>query len=298
MVNSYLANLHVKKKNEIKDLMKTPTKNKAVGVALLSVLLLSGCGDSSLPPLFGGSKEGMSEQGAIMANGANNLGNTAVRTIPAVSNNKNLFGQSLRTDDERLSRLERSVQSLRNDFDTVQPSIRRLMAVESDIQELIGELKQLSNAPQMASPTAFQRVEPAPAPYVAPRQAKSKPTTYMKKSAPPVQGGKATIFDVRSGEHPGKTRLVLDSNTTASYSVDIDNNENIMVIDLQNANWTAPATKRFPKSSIISSYSVEQSGNGSLMVVQLKRNARVGYKASLPSNSGSGKRIVIDVSPL
>ena len=288
-------------KNKTMILNKKTASRTRVGLTVLSALVLSSCGDASLPPILGGSPKREAainyEQNQNAQIEAATKANEIPRAFPNNVNNKNLFGQNIRSDGDRLDRLERSVQSLRNDFDTVQPSIRRLMAIESDIQELIGELRQLSEEPSMAQPMT------APAPvtqtYRQPEPVKktraSKKKSYQKKSAPAVQGGMATIYDVRSGEHPGKTRMVLDVNTKTSYNVDIDNNENIMVIDLPNTNWTAATSKAFPKSSVISSYNVEKSDAGNLMIIQLKKNARIGYEATLPSNSGSGKRIVLDI---
>lgn len=261
-------------------------------VIMSSALALSGCGNPSLPNIFG-------NKGTAQT--------VPAQSIPAssASNDKNLFGVNLRTDDERLNRLERAVQGLRNDFDTVQPSIRRLMAIESDMQELIGELRKLSQEQESAfnRPAPVQPIQVAPAtrvniPVEPAYRAPTKPTTYQNNSAPPVQNGVATIYDVRTGEHPGRTRIVMDVNTATNYTVDIDNNENIMVIDLPNTNWTAAKTMSLGKSPVISSYKVESNESGNIMIVQLKKNAKIGYKATLPSNSGSGKRIVIDVNAL
>lgn len=298
----------IKTKSKMKGLSEIPSARRRVGIAVLSVFLLSAC-DTSLPPLFGGggSKRPVMVTEEEMKNGVSRAEPVAPAPAPAVTaaplpadymnsrSNKNLFGSSIRSDDERLNRLERAVQDLRNDFDTVQPSIRRLMAIESDIQELIGELRVLSEQPtpmvQKPAPVAKSTViQPA-------TKVKAKPSSYRTKSAPPVQDGKATVFDVRSGEHPGKTRLVLDTNTKTSYNVDIDNGENIMVIDMPNTMWTAPTSKSFPKSSVISSYNVEKSDAGALMIIQLKKNASLTYNKSLPSNSGAGQRIVLDISP-
>jgi len=280
--------------------MQKPSASKhrnigRLGITLASILLLTGCGDVSLPPIFGGAA-------------AKTESSTTTPTLasPVVSNNKNLFGKSLKTDNERLNRLERSVQSLRNDFDTIQPSIRRLMAVESDIQELIGELKQLSDDPNRMRPAMTPVVEeamvtraPVKNTYVPPKKKMaSNPKSYQKKSAPPVEGGMTTVFDVRSGEYTNRTRLVLDANAKTSYNIDIDNNENILVVDLANTNWTAATSKSFPKSSVISSYNVEASDNGNLMVIQLKKDVKISYKATLPANKGNGKRIVLDIAGL
>ena len=278
--------------------MVKPSKHSRAAIAFLSVFLLNAC-DSSMPPLFGGgsSKRPVMVTQEELNNGVSPVVKTTPQMMEARSN-KNLFGKSIRSDNERLERLERSVQDLRNDFDTVQPSIRRLMAIESDIQEFIGELRDLSEEPNMAAPVVRTPLPVTQTPYIPPaKKVAAAPSSYRNKSAPPVQDGKATIFDVRSGEHPGKTRLVLDTNAKTNFTVDVDNNENIMVVDLPGTIWTAPTSKSFAKSSIISSYNIEKSDTGSLMIIQLKKNARITYQKSLPSNQGAGQRIVLDVSP-
>ncbi len=58
-------------------------------------------------------------------------------------NTKRLFSESLGNENARLDRLEAAVQAMRDDFDTLTPSISRLIAVESDIQELVNQLNTL-----------------------------------------------------------------------------------------------------------------------------------------------------------
>ncbi|MEM6812626.1 MAG: AMIN domain-containing protein [Pseudomonadota bacterium] len=267
---------------------------------LVSVLFLQGCG-SFIPPIFGSGKTEMekrTERAAAIINGEQ------VEPLAQASNsvsNKNIFGKTLRSDGQRLDRLERAVQDIRNDFDSVEPSIRRLMAIESDIQELTDELRRLSREPELMAPApapAMQPIKPAPVMQKAqaPKAAPAK-SSFRTKSAPPVQSGIASIFDVRTGEHPGKTRLVLDTNANVNYSVDIDNNENLMIVDLPATSWDAPKSRSFPKSKTVASYSIESSGNSNLMIIQLKRDARISYQKSLPANKGIGRRIVLDISP-
>jgi N-acetylmuramoyl-L-alanine amidase len=214
-------------------------------------------------------------------------------------NPKNIFGKNLRSDSDRLDRLERAVQDMRNDFNSVQPSIRRLMAIEGDIQNLITELEKLNADPSLATPPPrAKKVMNAKKTTMA-RSHKIPPSTakksFVKKTPPPVNGN-ASVYDVRIGEHPGKTRIVIDVNTKTGFNVDIDNNEHIMIIELPNANWATAMSRNFAKSPYISSYNVEASGNGHMAIFQLKRNARVGYKADLSGFQGSSRRLVIDVT--
>lgn len=234
-------------------------------------------------------------------------------------NPKNMFGTELGSEQERLDRLERAVQDMRNDFSRVEPSIRRLMALETDIQSLIRELEQLNND---ATPQRSQRrnvrsntrtnvaddiiqndgtqrmaaAAPAPEPAAtATRPTSSSNKGFVKKSAPPLSN-QPVIYDIRVGEHPDKTRIVMDVNSKTNFSVDIDNNEQILLIDLPNAGWDARMAQNFAKSPNIKSFSVNPSGDGHLAVFQLKREARVAYQGDLKGFEGSSRRLVIDVT--
>ena len=73
-----------------------------------------------------------------------------------------LFSDPVDDVDERIGRLERAVQSLRNDFDTVVPSMVRMVAIEKDIKQLVVQLQTLTDggAAPPAAPT--EDVEQAP----------------------------------------------------------------------------------------------------------------------------------------
>ncbi|MDD9899561.1 MAG: hypothetical protein OXT65_01115 [Alphaproteobacteria bacterium] len=71
-----------------------------------------------------------------------------------------LFGAAVNSDVERFARLEREVQTLRNDLDTVVPSLVRMVAVEKDMKELIQQLQTLTEPPRSQQ----QYTPPPPAP--------------------------------------------------------------------------------------------------------------------------------------
>jgi hypothetical protein len=229
---------------------------------------------------------------------------------PSNFNPKNIFGKSLRSDSDRLDRLERATQDMRNDFNAVQPSIRRLMAIEGDIQNLIAELEKLNADPSLATgsmtskraakatrttrPQVTKNTKSNRKQILTPSRATSS-TNFVKKSPPSVDGA-PNVYDVRIGEHPGKTRIVMDINSKVGFNIDIDNNEHIMIVELPNASWSAAMSKSFAKSPYITSYNAEASGSGYIAIFQLKRDARIGYKADLDGFTGSSRRIVIDVT--
>lgn len=56
-----------------------------------------------------------------------------------------LFSVPAGSDDARFARIEQAVQTLRNDFDTVTPTLVRLAAIEKDIRDLVGQLRTLTD---------------------------------------------------------------------------------------------------------------------------------------------------------
>lgn len=69
-----------------------------------------------------------------------------------------LFAVQIRDEDARFMRLEQAVQSLRNDFDTVTPSMVRLVAVEKDIKDLVDQLRTLNDGGVVAEPAPVEPV--------------------------------------------------------------------------------------------------------------------------------------------
>lgn len=274
--------------------LQKPLRLVTLGGACFSMFLLAACENQSFSipgfPTF-------EKRESVPMKPAPSLKNPTSHMNP-----KNMFGENLATDTQRINRLERAMQDMRNDFETVKPSIKRLMDIEGDLQNLLGELRRLSNntapapAPAMAQNNAPTNITPpaaaAPTPMASSR---SKPTTYVKKSAPPVTDGTATVFDVRVGTHPDKTRIVLDVNAKTPFNVDIDNGEKIMLVDLPGAKWSAANSKSFNKKAIARSYTVETTDDGVLLAFQLKRAANVAYQKDIPAVSGSARRIVIDL---
>jgi hypothetical protein len=108
----------------------------------------------------------------------------------------------------------------------------------------------------MQAPVKIIDSMPAPDITIPPAPVAMAPkSTYQRKSAPPLSNGQASVYDLRIGEHPGRTRLVMDVNSKTGFSVDIDNNENIAVIDLPESGWTASTSQALAKSNFISSSS-------------------------------------------
>jgi hypothetical protein len=111
-----------------------------------------------------------------------------------------LFSAPAGSDDARFDRLEQAVQSLRNDFDTVTPTLVRLAAIEKDIRELVGELRTITDGGPIVEAVPATPVEaavipgtvlasPAPAPKAAPAPAAPPPQSQPAPApAQPIPG--------------------------------------------------------------------------------------------------------------
>lgn len=172
-----------------------------------------------------------------------------------------LFATPVRDTDERMQRVEDAVQTLRNDFDTVVPSLVRLVAVEKDMKDLIGQLKAITGEEaEPAAPVATVEQSalvldpaPAPAPAVGAVEAKKPvpalaPVTLAPKPVPPLAAAPADIVqtmppsaEVRAvtfSDAPGRTLVVLHLSARPVYSASLQDGGRMLVIDLPRAIWT------------------------------------------------------------
>lgn len=308
---------------------------------------------------------------------------------PLGINNTTLFKVPLNDPDERMQRLENAVQELRNDFDKMAPAIVRLVAVESDIQELIKQLQgvvgddglttgidappiteeELSapippsetplsppspptgsipalsaenidgqdvledvppdtknnapldsekllnsgleqlppvapkpsadGAPVSLSPTEVPASVIPPVTAPAPAPVTPSPAPSAVAPSPATQG--TQITNLRVGEHADKTRLVFDAGSSSAkirYTVDLDNGENILVLELPDSGWSAPATRDFTGAPILASYKTEKSASGGTLVIfQLKNPAKILYQGQI-AGDGKGTRLILDLAKI
>lgn len=249
-------------------------------------------------------------------------------------NLETLFAQDIKDPVDRVKRVENAVVELRRDFDSVLPAIVRLSAVEQDMQELLTQLDSLLRSEPPAANTAYPASAPAassmdaasaPASLTPPAQAPpvadipATPQAALAQSVPetpapaavsapapapapaaaaaPVAApGATSVTALRVGEHPGKTRMVFDMTGASTYRYDLDNAENLLVLEISGAGWSAPATQTFAKSPILQSYSTQpMDGGGTRVILLLKRAASVVYEAALKPEGTNGHRLVIDL---
>lgn len=253
-------------------------------------------------------------------------------------NYEQLFTERLSNDEARFDRLENAVLDMRRDFEAVLPSVIRLVAVEKDIQNLVGQLETLlqteplppESSPATPVPPVIEdlapepsalsnRMEPVPAakeplqgsqnPIPATETAQAPPASLAPAttappaetiSHPPSQQALAsgiTVSGLRFGGDTGKTRIVFDANATLNYRTDLDNSENLLVVELPGAGWSATLQGKAPANSLIDSWTAQPDGQGGTRLIMiLKKAASVAYQAVLkPESDNPHHRLVIDL---
>jgi hypothetical protein len=279
-----------------------------------------------------------------------------------------LFAQPM-DGEARAARIEREVQTIRNDIDTLVPSMVRLVAIEKDMKELVAQLKTLTgDAPPVeaaemlpveqneigagqttaqaeaqdaqkelqaalqeetakqqnkipgedvargtepavpaqavqAGATAAQKslpVTPEAAPKGLPPEGAASPSSPPPPPAPapvvtPAPAATApasgAALDVRFGDHPDKTRIVIDLSGKANVKSTLENDGQRLVIDLGGAVWSGKKSSGANVSQLVSGWRVE-SGK---LYVDLLGPATIRAQELLPAGEGGGHRAVIDL---
>ncbi len=278
----------------------------------------------AIPPSYDKTplKPGQTKQ-AYMPNGL-----PALKPMKGV-NVDTLFSEKIRDNGKRFDRVEHAVVDLRKEFETYKPSIVRLAAVESDIQNLIKELEVLlqETPPEPSSmpidlakqdnneaELKIQQLDPSPIPKSPPptkdtsvkdqahqpQKIKTSNRVPPDKPAALVQTSGLVAQNLRVGEHADKVRLVLDTNKQTEYSIDLDNDENLIIVELPKAKWIGKNAQNFASSKLIESYSVEplNQGKGSMIIISLKKGTEIIRQRRLsPDGSSAYHRIYFDLKP-
>jgi hypothetical protein len=121
-----------------------------------------------------------------------------------------------------------------------------------------------------------------------------------RRMAAEQTGGQTVASNVRIGEHPEKTRLVLDlsKNDKPSFKTDLDNNEKILTLDLPGVTWGGATTGGSKVSGIIAGWSANKAENGgSTLAITLKKSAKILSTQYINAEKGVPARLVIDLGP-
>lgn len=237
----------------------------------------------------------------------------------------------------RMDRMERALIAMHRDLKILLPDLQHYADREQKRIDVAALLEAPQNPPAQPFDTARQNggdteanaapdipasakpvaLIPAPAPVnsAMPDDLDEQPEEKPAKTNAPVlpgnpvapgpgtiqaAGERTVISGIRVGEHPDRARIVFDITKKGTpYTVDLDNEEHILVVELPDAQWDTPVTSEsFGTIPVLKSYKVERfnSGQGRIFVLQLKNASKILAQDRLPALSGSGERIIIDLA--
>ncbi len=197
----------------------------------------------------------------------------------------------LATVEGQLTKMGNEVQALRAEMNDVIPALRQLIEERNAAMaaQTVGTGQmQPSQSPQpaMRDNAGFATRQPS---YPRPVTADSRQMAYS-----------ANVRNIRFGDYPNKTRIVLDLSESAGYTYDIDNRQGVLSVMLPDAGWQGPSRGTLNKSELFSGYTVQEvPGQGSRLTLQLRKPARVLFADQLqPNSTYPSHRVFLDVAPM
>lgn len=112
----------------------------------------------------------------------------------------------------------------------------------------------------------------------------------------------SSIINMRLGDYPDKTRLVLDLSSATKFKHEIKNSKvsgNVLLITLSDAEWDFDKERYFNNHPLIENYKTATSANGNVALrITLKKPSQVTLAGAVRPNKNSGHRIFFDVAAL
>ncbi|MCD8493981.1 MAG: AMIN domain-containing protein [Alphaproteobacteria bacterium] len=229
------------------------------------------------------------------------------------TNEKAAHGEDI---NYRLIRVERDVQSLRDDFHKLLPPLSNLIVADKSLDKTIADIEAKNaiepasggmdtTAPAMMAAPPAQKQQRSAAYGLrnngtsasAPAAPKAPLPTLASATASPA--GHA-VQNIRLGEYPGKTRLVLDLSGPSSYKTELDNGEKLLLVQIPQAGWGAEQRKSLAGHPLVAGYTAQPAANGgTTLAIELKKPVKISANSALPPNATyKNHRIFIDLNAL
>ena len=301
----------------------TPIRKIGCVTLLVSLLFLSGCELPDFPSLFDRSQDTpeLDAKDDLKSEKPDPL----LKEPPFVSN-ESLFTRNVRNNDDRFRRLEIELQKLRDNFDNVEPSIKRLSGIESELTELMQQIKsslaynpsrtlqermaappttntKSSTAPITKHTYEMPQSEPKPPQFSAQqhkgRSTAKKPSTHT--ASRPVHSPSTKSGDlrrIRMGDHAGKTRIVIETSKTFKPSVTVNKETNQLIVSYPSGQAALDVSKTPIASKNVTSVSkTENPDGGFTLTFSLKQGSSLLTQGFIkPNHASKNHRHFIDVS--
>ncbi len=257
---------------------------------MISLIVVSGCGPLDKPgqsravPMV--EKNDVSHKEDIPV--------VAAAEVEEVIEEDLLPEEMAQTTEERLLIIEDRLNRLRQEMNLLRPAIKELISSQNLAARISEQETPLQLSPQVEThPKEVQKENAVPVSVEPKVDIPLKPAVVAK--VPKTYKGAAKLANIRMGEHPGKTRFVMDVGSQTPFSYDLDNEERVLVIELPEAQHEQKMTATISQSPYISSYVTQASEKGSRIIVQLKQPVKVIAAETIGATPMQGQRIYFDI---
>ena len=128
---------------------------------------------------------------------------------------------------------------------------------------------------------------------------KEVPQKVSQKASKKVQAdisvSQSSVQGLRIGQHPGKTRIVLDVSGKATFQTSFESGNKVLVVRLPNASWATEPKTKVNGNSLVLGYDADDYKSGSVVKISLGAPGRLAYQKALKPSGERGHRIVLDV---
>ena len=183
----------------------------------------------------------------------------------------------------RVAKLEGEMAVMRNDLSQLAMTYNGLMTTNERLDSLLAKMEEGGVA--------------APAPAV--ERAAAVPSKTPVKAAPAAviaAPAVPTVIGVRLGEHPDKTRLVIDWRRPGEVRTDLDNAEKLLIVTLSKTAWEAKTLVSGLSSPLVAGWTVQEDGDKRVLAIQLKKPVKILAVGRLKAEGDQPGRIVIDLA--
>ena len=105
-----------------------------------------------------------------------------------------------------------------------------------------------------------------------------------------------SVHGFRFGNHPDKTRMVMDLSGPVTYTIKYDEAGNTLLIDMPQTAWSVQDDDVIKSGKFISAYRVEQlPESGTRVILKMADNTSVGNSGLLKAHAGKKDRLYLDV---
>lgn len=134
----------------------------------------------------------------------------------------------------------------------------------------------------------------APIPVSKPKSRYKTNRNVLEKGIPSSKTVRLT--KVRAGNHPDRTRVVIEVTRATNYKVAVDHIRKVLRVKITNARSSLNTKGTFSGNKLLGSYVMRSLNDGSILLeMRLKSSARILDTMLLRPNTSSQHRIVIDL---